>query len=319
MFISPKIPLLYEFRGGGNRLKLILRGFRASCFIILNLFQNLRCVLNPLSLWERVARICRVRVSSSAISTHSLIREGVSSQAEGATHVAMPPIKAKFAFTLAEVLITLGVIGVVAAMTIPNLMAKISEKRYQTAYRKAYSVLNQALRSMMDDGYVIDLSDMSAGAAKAEGLIGDNFKILSNYFAGATRCFDNNADKCWECEKGQSGQFALNVNNGRGCKKDRPAFIDASGMAYFLYAGSEWPILVDVNGFSGPNELGKDRYVVYFTNSRTKAYYSNEVDTIYPWKDIKAKQRWCPSGDCPNTSRLFGVTNQTVQTNLDGE
>ncbi len=53
--------------------------------------------------------------------------------AEGATHVDTPPTKAKVGFTLAEVLITLGIIGVVAAMTIPTLMTHY--KKSQNSYR----------------------------------------------------------------------------------------------------------------------------------------------------------------------------------------
>ncbi len=187
----------------------------------------------------------------------------------------------------------------------PVLMAKISEKRYQTAYRKAYSTLNQALRSMLDDGYVINLrySDIP---------IEENFKILSNYFAGATKCFDGNADKCWECDKGQSG-----YGRDRGCNEQMPAFIDASGMAYYLYQSYEGDILVDINGFSGPNELGKDRYFLFFTNSLKKSKYSDDVDTIYPWPDITVSQTMCPSGDCPNTSRLFGDRSQTIDYRMD--
>lgn len=49
--------------------------------------------------------------------------------AEGATHVNSPQTKAKFGFTLAEVLITLGIIGVVAAITIPNLIANHQKKQ----------------------------------------------------------------------------------------------------------------------------------------------------------------------------------------------
>ena len=44
--------------------------------------------------------------------------------AEGATHVGIFKGGCKVAFTLAEVLITLGIIGVVAAMTIPTLITK---------------------------------------------------------------------------------------------------------------------------------------------------------------------------------------------------
>ncbi len=50
------------------------------------------------------------------------------------------------AFTLAEVLITLGIIGVVAAMTIPNLIANTRSSQYRSAFKKAVSTLSQAGR-----------------------------------------------------------------------------------------------------------------------------------------------------------------------------
>lgn len=51
-----------------------------------------------------------------------------------------------FGFTLAEVLITLGIIGVVAAMTIPTLMANIKGMRYRAQLKKALSSMNQAVK-----------------------------------------------------------------------------------------------------------------------------------------------------------------------------
>ena len=51
-----------------------------------------------------------------------------------------------FGFTLAEVLITLGIIGVVAAMTIPTLMTNIGSAKYRTQLKKTLSTLNQAGR-----------------------------------------------------------------------------------------------------------------------------------------------------------------------------
>lgn len=47
-------------------------------------------------------------------------------------------------FTLAEVLITLGIIGVVAAITIPTLMQNSQDKEKITALKKTYSTLSQA-------------------------------------------------------------------------------------------------------------------------------------------------------------------------------
>ena len=50
------------------------------------------------------------------------------------------------AFTLAEVLITLGIIGVVAAITIPTLITKTHSKQYTTSFKKSLSTLSNAAR-----------------------------------------------------------------------------------------------------------------------------------------------------------------------------
>ena len=54
----------------------------------------------------------------------------------------------RFGFTLAEVLITLGIIGVVAAMTIPTLMVDINTRQWSTAKNVFNKKLNEAMKSM---------------------------------------------------------------------------------------------------------------------------------------------------------------------------
>lgn len=51
----------------------------------------------------------------------------------------------KHAFTLAEVLVTLGIIGVVSAMTVPTLMQNYQRKSYVTQYIKFIMKLNRLL------------------------------------------------------------------------------------------------------------------------------------------------------------------------------
>ena len=70
----------------------------------------------------------------------------------------------KKGFTLAEVLITLGIIGVVAAMTLPSVINKYRRNVVETRLAKFYSIMNQALaRSKSEKGELLfeqrDLTD----------------------------------------------------------------------------------------------------------------------------------------------------------------
>ena len=72
----------------------------------------------------------------------------------------------RFGFTLAEVLITLGIIGVVAAMTMPTLLNSTNGAQYKTAYKKALSALSQAvvLNIALDDYSLADTVDTTTSA-----------------------------------------------------------------------------------------------------------------------------------------------------------
>ena len=59
-------------------------------------------------------------------------------------------------FTLAEVLITLGIIGIVAAMTMPSLIQKYREKEYTTKLKKFYAVMENAGRLVEEEYGTID-------------------------------------------------------------------------------------------------------------------------------------------------------------------
>ena len=70
----------------------------------------------------------------------------------------------KAAFTLAEVLITIGIIGVVAAMTLPTLVNKYQQKQSIAQLQKVYSVLNQAFRRSEADNESSIYWDTSKGS-----------------------------------------------------------------------------------------------------------------------------------------------------------
>lgn len=77
--------------------------------------------------------------------------------AEDATHAALQHDQGKNAFTLAEVLVTLGIIGIVAAMTMPALIANHQKKATAVKLARFYTIMSQAvLRWQSDDGIIPD-------------------------------------------------------------------------------------------------------------------------------------------------------------------
>mgnify|MGYP003082605552 FL=1 len=207
------------------------------------------------------------------------------------------PLK-KPAFTLAEVLITLGIIGIVASMTLPSVINRANEKQWQVAYKKAYSTIQQAFLRAQENGEIVDITAKTVvDGVGYTPAIGENFKTLSKYIKTTKTCFDNNPEECWECNNGQAGIGS--APDWLGCRSNSYAFIDYSGIAWYLYQNTEYPILVDVNGFKNPNKLGKDRFVLMFgANNDNTNKYSSSVTQILPRGDIIPKGRWCPDGNC---------------------
>jgi len=103
----------------------------------------------------------------------------------------------KAAFTLAEVLITLGIIGVVAAMTIPGLINNYKAVRLHSQFLKSYSTIQQAMKLMISD-------DVSTEVNNSTGLVefANNFK---KYLNGATDCTNKNLLPCYTAPNTQVG------------------------------------------------------------------------------------------------------------------
>lgn len=95
-------------------------------------------------------------------------------------------------FTLAEVLITLGIIGVVSALTIPTLMTKINSAQIKTKFKKEISVLNQAVRLAQAD-YGVNFGDVDECYEENETLENGIYSLCSIFnstLKGATFSID---------------------------------------------------------------------------------------------------------------------------------
>lgn len=160
------------------------------------------------------------------------------------------------AFTLAEVLITLGVIGVVAAMTMPTLIQNNQEKVTVTRLKKVYSVLSQAYISASSENINIQEwglgEEFSKDGAQA---IADKmlpYLKISKNCGFETGCFPKNG-----IYKYFSGEGWYTIDSSSRAYR----FILADGTLVAIESyGTQGKIFVDINGFKGPNQDGKDLF-----------------------------------------------------------
>ena len=158
------------------------------------------------------------------------------------------------AFTLAEVLITLAIIGVIAAISVPSLIQKTNSAELKTAYKKAFAVANQALDQALYDGKIKE----QPAKHDTTGASLDNFNAFKSYFKVVKECYNNNNNECWD----STGELSMQSQP----IATTPAFIDNSGVAWSLFSHNENIILIDTNGFKKPNWYGKDRWVIVPTD-----------------------------------------------------
>ena len=165
----------------------------------------------------------------------------------------------KFAFTLAEVLITLGIIGVVAALTLPSVIQNYQEKQLTTAWKKAYSDVANATLLMSQNN-----EDLST-----EQKVGEAF---ARYLQ---------IDKVCEAHKGiEQGCWRRGVyisKKGGGIETSDPTGYGGGAVCMLLTSGTTFCIdnggnkgilYFDVNGINKPNTYGKDIFFAIFNHEK---------------------------------------------------
>src|SRR5574344_258009 len=170
----------------------------------------------------------------------------------------------KKGFTLAEVLITVGIIGVVAAITMPTLMSGWQNKAYSTMAHRFYSLYNQAIETMIKDDMAINITESRTARIAVnsqDGFWPKYFHLIKNCGQNYNNCFAPTGYKTGS--NAQAGTTVSTIINGMGNSSDYYAFILASGesVASPLIADGN-AIIVDLNGQKGPNTLGQDFWVM---------------------------------------------------------
>jgi len=189
----------------------------------------------------------------------------------------------KKGFTLAEVLITLAIIGVVSALTVPGLMNSYQKQTYVTQLHKVYNEMSQALTQYKTDRNALNLKEAGLTSdANVQSFIETYFKII-NKCDSWTPCFAN------------LSEYKYMNGNSIGDRAHPKSYTLASGAAirpmYSLEGEKLINVFVDINGSKGPNILGRDLFFfgIYnngmiddFYNSATNAPLSTTIrETVY--------------------------------------
>ena len=178
----------------------------------------------------------------------------------------------KIAFTLAEVLITLGIIGVVAALTLPSVVTKFQQKSFSTAFKKEYSTLNNAINMVVYEQDTKDcyqsikvvVGNVSYDAVATDctllkkGLISKmNLTPIKNDFVYTKKEDVRN-------NGGVSSNFSVSYDTWLDIMS---AFMMKDGAIVLFYYDEQHsnvapyaniPFVIDVNGKKGPNRWGYD-------------------------------------------------------------
>lgn len=174
----------------------------------------------------------------------------------------------KFAFTLAEVLITLAIIGVVAALTIPTLISKTNNLAFETALKKQVSVIqNQINYATFNDNlsscYITVIKDPdperpnnsiynsnNEDCQAIKHSLVTNMKLtpITNY----SKIYNLNASTI----KNQGG-ISANWTVDYSVIKRSEAYLSPDGTVLFIHNPAIF-IIIDVNGEKGPNKWGYD-------------------------------------------------------------
>lgn len=175
------------------------------------------------------------------------------------------------AFTLAEVLITIGIIGVVAAMTIPNLLTKMDRDKKIATVRKAQSILSQAIKLSTIDNEDYEAWDTSLPPREYLDKYYTPYMKVIAYCDTYAKCNYKNATP-WSRYNGSNSYTGFNAYSRipiftldgilysisqTGGSNDQ----DDNGIYDFNYIGSNG-VFIDVNGPKKPNRFGNDVFML---------------------------------------------------------
>ena len=177
------------------------------------------------------------------------------------------------AFTLAEVLITLGIIGVVAAITIPSLITKYRISVLENAYKKMDSTIDQAILLAKTD---IGIDDFAKSASN-DGIY--NYRYYETVFFKYLPPMEELTNKYLLNYKSTNFSNTAESSVVNGFFANPPYILRDGSRIYFTVNSWKMYIAFDTNGLKGPNRLGYDIFLKVTTTDKELTSYDNLPET----------------------------------------
>lgn len=224
------------------------------------------------------------------------------------------------AFTLAEVLITLGIIGVVAAMTLPTVISKVDRRININRLKREYSVFQQAFQKIAaenDASFKNALAVCTDNTAR-HACLKDIFKAKLNTVQDCDKNSGENLSKCFAAQedvkqlngkpvKSSAGYFNNNTTAGVVLSDGSSAsfWLDTVECNSSLNKNKQrcgW-VVIDVNGPNhNPNTWGKDLYLFFIFTNQIMPADAKSTDN-----SCSEDNEECYQDDC-ETGTNYGLT-----------
>jgi len=187
-------------------------------------------------------------------------------------------LKKLAAFTLAEVLITLGIIGVVAAMTIPTLIQAQQKRKIEAVLKEDYSVIQQVMKFTEYDDVSLDLNvpdDLDGAKKWFETFMQPHLKFSSVCYDSAGCWQAKNPTRTLDGSTAQWNRTGIGVGIGivtvkllNGSNLDIDGYSQYDMKRFFgvdTKSETSLAFYIDANGDNLPNVIGKDIFILVWT------------------------------------------------------
>lgn len=208
----------------------------------------------------------------------------------------------KKGFTLAEVLITLSIIGVISAVTLPALQTNVQKQALGTQIAKFYSQLGEGVkRYMADEG----LEEISYDQDFVN-------KLAKDYLNVTYVCTGDGDESCF------ASQY-LNINNSASGLNRGTILDSGDAIAGILQDGTTFmlsptgTVIFDVNGTKGPNKIGYDLHGLRISPNGT---LNRPDDGMYTNPATYKQEQTRQFNNCISGSDYMGCLNHLIKNNF---